>query len=274
MHLRSAPGSTATLPLLTWDVLDPTLVDAAVTTRDGGASGGAYTSLNLGFHVRDDPADVLENRTRLATAFNAILDDFVFGNQVHRPDVTVVTDVHRGCGAREPETAIPDTDALVTTGVGIVLAVMVADCVPLVLHDPVAGVLAAVHAGWRGTVLGVTTAAVNTMITLGATPKDIRVGIGPAVSPAAYQVGEEVRDAAAEQFGSRLNQVLRPDPTTANKWLFDLFRSNQLHLRDAGVPDAQIELPHQTTGESTPFFSDRAARPCGRFALVATLKAD
>ena len=273
MHLRTVHGATDALPVMTWDVLDPTLVDAAVTTRDGGVSDGPYASLNLGFHVQDDPSRVLTNRERVAATMGTTLDDFVFGNQVHRPAVTVVTDAHRGRGAREPATAIPDTDALVTTTAGLVIAVMVADCVPLVLHDPIAGVLAVVHAGWRGTVLGVTTAAVEVMTGLGAHPHDIRVGIGPAISPSSYQVGDDVRDAAAEQFGNRLDEVLHPDPTAPDKWLFDLFRSNQVQLEVAGVPASQIELPGQHTGDGTPFFSDRAARPCGRFALVATLKA-
>ncbi|SDO71047.1 conserved hypothetical protein [Nakamurella panacisegetis] len=259
---------------MTWDVLDPTLVDAAVTTRDGGVSEGVYASLNLGFHVQDDPARVRANRERVAAALGVTLDDFVFGQQVHRPSVTVATHEHRGRGAREESTAIPDTDALVTATPGLVIAVMVADCVPLVLHDPVAHVLAVVHAGWRGTVLGVTSAAVASMVGLGTDPRNIRAGIGPAVSPDAYQVGPDVRQAAAARFGDRLDEVLRPDPGRPERWLFDLFRSNHQQLVDAGVPANRIELPGLTTGEGTPFFSDRAARPCGRFALVARLKAD
>ena len=243
VHLRRSDRTTRTLPLMTWDVLDPDLVDAAVTTRDGGVSGGVYQSLNLGWHVQDDPTHVLTNRERLAAAMGTTLDDFVFGNQVHRPAVTVVTDEHRGFGAREQATAIPDTDALVTTTPGLVVAVMVADCVPLVLHDPVAAVLAVVHAGWRGTVTGVTIAAINTMVDLGTDPTNVRVGIGPAISPASYQVGADVRDAAAEQFGDRLDEVLPPDPTTPDRWLFDLFRSNQLQLTERRGADRSDRAP-------------------------------
>lgn len=260
------------LEVLTWPAFEDCGIDAFVTTRDGGTSPGRYASLNLGLHVGDDDVHVLRNRTRVADALGASLDDFVFCEQAHRPNVLVVTDEYRGRGARSLADAIPGTDALVTTVPGIVLVVMVADCVPLVLHDPVAGVLACVHAGWGGTVRGVTPAAVETMRRLGSAPGDIIAGIGPAILPERYQVGEDVRQAAAAEFGDQVDEVLHPDGT--GKWTFDLWRANALQLSTAGVPDGQVHLAAVGTGPGTPFFSHRAENPCGRVAAVARLRGE
>ena len=158
---------------------------------------------------------------------------------------------------------------------GTVLVVMVADCVPIVLYDPVAQVLACVHAGWRGTVARVSEAAVEAMAALGSDPADIIAGIGPAISPDRYQVGHDVAEAARQCFGAqRTGHVLRPDGT--GKWLFDLWSANAIVLRDAGLRDGSIQLAAVPTGPAgtSPFFSDRAARPCGRFAAVARMRPD
>jgi purine-nucleoside/S-methyl-5'-thioadenosine phosphorylase / adenosine deaminase len=161
------------LRLLTWPALDASGVTAAVTARDGGVSGGPYATLNLSLSVGDEPSSVLENRRRLAAALGVSLDDFVFARQVHRAGVRVVGDADRGSGARSLEDAIEGADALVTASPAIVLAILTADCLPVVLHDPVAGLLACVHAGWRGTAAGVTAAAVTAMENLGSRPSDV-----------------------------------------------------------------------------------------------------
>lgn len=259
----------AGVQVLTWPGFDGHDVDAFVTTRDGGRSSGSYASLNLGLHVGDDDGRVLHNRTLVADALGTTLDDFVFCDQAHRPNVAVVTDEHRGRGARSRADAIPRTDALVTTVPGIVLVVMVADCVPLVLHDPVAHVLACVHAGWGGTVRGVTTAALGVMRDLGSDPRNVVAGIGPAIHPDRYQVGDDVFDAATAAFGDQADQVIRPDGT--GKWTFDLWHANALQLAAAGVPGDQVHIAALGTGTGTPFFSHRAENPCGRFAAVARL---
>jgi YfiH family protein len=147
---------------------------------------------------------------------------------------------------------------------------MVADCVPLVLLDPAAGVLACVHAGWRGTVRRVSREAVAAMVGLGALPGRIVAGIGPAIGPDRYQVGEEVAVAAREAFGGEASGVIRPDG--AGRWLFDLWKANRRQLRESGVPADQIHTAELPTGAGTPFFSHRAEQPCGRFAAVARLR--
>jgi YfiH family protein len=269
----SDPASELTmlgaLPVLVWPALAVHPIDALVTTRHGGTSSGAYARLNLGLHVGDEDARVLANRSLVAAALSARLDDFVYCEQAHRPNVLVVTEEHRGRGARSLSDAIPDTDALVTTVPGIVLTVMVADCVPLVLYDPVGRVLAVVHAGWGGTVRGVTPAAVEAMRQLGSDPGDVVVGIGPSIAPARYQVGADVVDAASQAFGGRVDDVVRPDGTGA--WTFDLWRANMIQLLDAGVAENRIHLAGLDTGPGTAYFSHRTEGPCGRFAVFARL---
>ncbi len=291
------------LRLLTWPALEASGADAAVTARSGGVSPGPYATLNLSLSVGDDPVNVLENRRRLAAALDASLGDLVFARQVHGAGVRIVGEADAGSGAFSLDDAIPDTDALITRSPGVLLAILTADCAPIVLHDPVAGVLACVHAGWRGTVARVSAAALAAMQTLGSRPSDVIAGVGPAAAPARYQVGADVYQAVTETFGpAAAAAFIRPD-SAPERWLLDLWAANRFVLREAGVPAAQIHVTDLPTGPAdlpaagNPadlpaagdpadpatsgdpidpaghgyFFSDRAARPCGRIALVARL---
>jgi polyphenol oxidase len=275
------------LQVLAWPALDGLDADIMVTSRPGGASAGPYASLNLSLSVGDEPGAVLENRRRLAVALGADLGDFVFARQVHGARAQIVSAADRGRGARSLDDAIPDADALVTGDPGTVLAILVGDCVPVVLLDPAARVLACVHAGWRGTVGRVAAAALAAMATLGARPQNVLAGIGPAIAPGRYQVGQEVAEQVSQAFAGDTVRLLRPDGS--GRWLLDLWEANRRSLIEAGVPDHQIHLAAAPTGPATSpadpgaspadtatspdglFFSDRTARPCGRFALVARL---
>src|SRR5579863_4280077 len=218
------------LRLLTWPALEASGADAAVTARDGGVSAGPYATLNLSLSVGDDPAGVLENRHRLAQVLGAGPADFVFARQVHGSGVRVVGEADAGSGAFSLDDAIPDADALVTRSPGVLLAILTADCVPIVLHDPVAGVLACVHAGWRGTVARVSAAALTAMTSLGSRPADVIAGLGPAIAPSRYQVGLDVHDAVTQSFGPTAS-FIRPDPRTPDHWLLDLWAANHHVLR-------------------------------------------
>ena len=256
-----------------WRAFDGHPVTALVTTRHGGVSTGPYESLNLGLHVGDDAERVVENRRRAAAALGLGLDDLVFCDQTHGNDVAVVDLDDRGRGTRRADDAVP-ADAVVTATPDVGLVVMVADCVPLVLYDPGAHVLAAVHAGWRGTVARVSEAALDTMAGLGADPARIVAGIGPAITVDRYQVGDEVAEAVRETFrtaGGPVDEILRPDGT--GRWLVDLWAANRRILVEAGLQPRNIEVSPVGTGPGTPFFSDRAVRPCGRFAALARLQA-
>jgi polyphenol oxidase len=262
----------AGLEVLGWSAFDGLAVEAFVTARGGGTSVGAYASLNLSFSVGDDQEAVLENRRRVAAAIGADLGEFVFSRQVHGAGVRVVTADDRGVGALAVDQSVPEADALVTADPSVVLAILAADCVPIVLYDPVAHVLGCVHSGWRGTVARVSQAAVAAMRRLGARPENVIASVGPAISPERYQVGADVADAVERSLGASAAEVIRPDGT--GKWLLDLWAANRVVLLEAGLADEHINVAAIPTGSAgnNLFFSDREVRPCGRLALVARLR--
>jgi YfiH family protein len=253
------------LHVLVWPALGRLGVNAVVTTRSGGTSVGPYESLNLALHVGDDPEAVTENRRRAAAAMGAGLDDLVFSNQVHGRRAVVATAADRGRGSLGPSDAIAETDALVTTDVGAVLVTLVADCVPVVLFDPEARVLACAHAGWRGALAGVLEETVTAMHSLGAAADRIVAGIGPSVARDRYQVGQEVFDAAQRALGGAVATLAPPDGT--GRWLLDLEGTVRCLLERSGLDPASCLTSGFSTGGQ--FFSDRTVRPCGRFGLLA-----
>ena len=236
----------------------------AVTTRHGGVSRPPYDTLNLGLQVGDDPSAVVTNRSRAAAAFGAALGDLVFARQIHGAAAAHVTPDDAGRGTTSEEDALPATDIVVTSVADVTLVILVADCVPIALVDPAAHVLAAVHAGWRGTAAGVVTAALRTMARYGAQPERVRAFLGPAVAPDRYEVGREVVDALAHAVvPAPLDAaVVRPNVRV------DLVAANRQQLTAAGLRPEHV-LDSGTTTADPSFFSDRAARPCGRFGLLA-----
>jgi polyphenol oxidase len=242
----------------------------AVTTRHGGVSDGPHESLNLALHVGDEADRVVANRARAAEAFGVELGTVVFAQQVHRADATIVGAAERGRGTKLADDAIASTDILVTTALDTTLAILVADCVPVALLDPEARVLAVVHAGWRGTAARASTRALETMGTLGARPERVVAFIGPGAHPAHYQVNEEVYRGLAAAVAPHVlpPEVARPDGP--GHWRVDLMAANRHQLLLAGVTPTHIFDCGVTTADDD-YFSDRAARPCGRFALLARL---
>ncbi len=241
-------------------------MDVIVTTRHGGVSRGPYATLNLGLHVGDDHAAVVENRRRAAAALGLELADLVFCEQCHSATAVVVGGADRGRGTASRATAVPGADALVTAERGVGLVVMVADCAPIVLIDARRRVLAVVHAGWRGTVAGVVPAALERMRELGSAPGDVTAAVGPAVSAETYEVGPDVVGAVRQRYGEHAERLLRP---AGDRHLFDLAAASRLELERAGV--ARMLVTGETTGAGTDFFSARAEQPTGRFALLARL---
>lgn len=260
------------VPLVWWEGAQDLGASVALTTRHGGVSSAPYDSLNLGLHVGDRPADVATNRVRAAEGFGVAFESMVFARQVHGVSAVVVGPDDGGRGLASEDDAVADTDILVTTSPDVTLVIMVADCVPLALVDPEAGVLAAVHAGWRGTAGGAVAAALETMGGCGARPDRVHAFLGPGVDPGRYQVSDEVAQAVA---ATRTPGALDPDvarPDGPGHWLVDLVAANRLQLAAAGVPAANIVDSGVTTSDEA-LFSDRAQRPCGRFALLARLSA-
>lgn len=226
-----------------------------VTDRRGGRSRAPYDSFNLGDHVGDDAGDVAANRHRLAAELGVSDERLVWMRQVHGNRVEVV-------GGPRPE-PVEDADALVTATPGLVLCVLVADCVPVLLADAEAGVVAAVHAGREGVRTGVLPAALAAMADLGARPASITALLGPAVCGACYEVPAAMR---AEVGGVAPAAAVRTRRGTPG---LDLRAGLDELLRGAGV--GQVVHDPRCTVEDRLLFSHRRDGVTGRQAGVVWL---
>ncbi|WP_411114129.1 peptidoglycan editing factor PgeF [Streptomyces sp. 029-5] len=223
----------------------------AFTDRWGGVSAAPYDQLNLGGAVGDDPGAVRTNRELAAKALALDPARVVWMNQVHGRDVAVV---------EGPWTSadIPAVDAIVTPRSGLPLAVLTADCVPLLLADPVAGIAAAAHAGRPGLVAGIVPAAVEAMITLGAEPSRITARTGPAVCGRCYEVPARMRDEVA---------AVVPEAHSETSWstpAVDVVAGVHAQLDALGVRDRQRSAV--CTLELDDHYSYRRDRTTGRLA--------
>lgn len=240
----------------------------AFLTRQGGVSEGPYASLNCGLSSGDERERVVENRARAMRRLGAAPDSLCTVRQVHGRAVAF---------AREPLPALAATeaDALVTDRRGVTLGVLTADCAPVLLADPEAGVIGAAHAGWRGALAGVIERTVGAMVGLGARRERLIAAVGPCIARESYEVGPELwAEFAARDPGSEA--LFAPVPGS-DRLLFDLRAYALRRLERAGVAGAEA-LPHDTYAEEARWFSSRRARHQGgkRFGLLlsAILLAD
>ncbi|MBT2504620.1 peptidoglycan editing factor PgeF [Streptomyces sp. ISL-98] len=223
----------------------------AFTDRWGGVSAVPYEALNLGGAVGDDPAAVRHNRDLAAKSLGLDPARVVWMNQVHGPDVAVV---EGPWGAGE----VMAVDAVVTVRRGLALAVLTADCTPVLLADPVAGIAAAAHAGRPGMVAGVVPAAVEAMIALGADPSRITARTGPAVCGRCYEVPAQMRAEVAEVVPEAWSETSWGTPAV------DVTAGVHAQLEALGVRRRQRSPV--CTLESDDHFSYRRERTTGRLA--------
>jgi len=239
-----------------------------VSTRKGGFSKSPYNSLNLGFHVGDDPEDVLKNRKRLAATIRIPLNHFTIAIQIHSGNVKIISEELRGKGCSNHKGAINATDAMVTNIANICLMVLVADCVPMLFFDPVKRAIGVCHAGWQGTLQFV---ARNTVLALekgfGSSPRDIMVGIGPSIGPCCYKVGPEVISQVANIFNTKKEFIL--NESKDGEGYFDLWEANLRQLLHAGIERENIEMAMECTCHNPDlFFSYRHQKGnTGRFGV-------
>jgi YfiH family protein len=227
-----------------------------VTSRSGGVSRDPYASFNLGTRVGDDPAAVAANRRRLASAAGLAPDHIVWMEQIHGVTVTAVD------GPRPAP--VEATDGLVTATPGVAVAALVADCVPVLLADPVAGVVAAVHAGRVGAAAGVLPRAVEAFRSLGGDPARTDALLGPAVCGACYEVPADMQAAVESRLpGSAVR-------TRAGTTGLDLRAGLTRQLASLGI--AQIVTDPRCTAEDRELFSHRRDGTTGRQAAVAWLE--
>ncbi len=217
--------------------------------RTGGVSEGLFASLNCGYGSGDDKDKVTENRRRAMAELDLESERLVTAYQVHSPDVVEVTQPWT-----RPEA--PKADAMVTRAKGLALGILTADCVPVLLADAEAGVVGAAHAGWKGALGGVIAATVAAMQALGADPKRIVAGIGPAISQRSYEVGPEFPPPFLEQ-DPRNAEFFCPGQREGH-FHFDLKAYVARCLGLAGVATIRT-LPCDTCAEDNRFFSYRRA---------------
>ena len=244
------------------------------STRQGGVSQGPYQSLNLKLpHYPDDDSldAVLENRQRLAHNLNYPAKSLVACQQVHSAQVHLVTAEDQGRGAQSHTGGIPNTDGLVTNIPLTPLFIMVADCIPVLIADPIAKAIGAVHAGWRGTQQEILKVAIEMMQeNYGSLPQDIHIGIGSGIGMKRFEVGPEVAEAFALQIDLKDTQVALQK---GEKFHLDLQEINQRQALKLGVRQANISrLAHCTYERSDLFFSYRRDKGVtGRLGAVICL---
>ena len=207
-------------------------ITAAVSTRTGGVSECAYHALNLAYHVGDSCEAVAENRRRFCDALGIDVDSLVVVQQVHGDRIVEVDETQAGRGARRHADTIPDADGMITKSRSVVLAILTADCVPVLVVDPVRKAVGIAHAGWRGTLLRIAAKTVLRMSEVfGTEPADCLVATGPSIGPCCYRVGEDVISQFQHEFGSRV-RIARDT--------LDLQRMIEVQLAEAGVKESNI----------------------------------
>ena len=246
---------------------DTPRVRKVFTDRSGGVSAAPYDSFNLGDHVGDAPDSVIANRTRLANSVGLQLQDLIFMEQIHSPTVTEVTAKElanwRSQATSGGSMVVETTDALITTVPGIALVVLTADCVPVLLSDDQAGIVAAVHAGRMGARNGIIPRTIARMEELGAVPGNIHALMGAAASGKKYEVPEHM----AEDVESKLPGArTRTDVGTCG---LDIRAGLTRQLLSLGV--RSIDADPRCTIESENVFSYRREGTTGRQAGMVWL---
>lgn len=234
-----------------------------IFTRLGGVSPAPWATLNVGHTVGDDHEAVEENHRRLCCALGIARQDIVSGYQVHGTRVARV-------GLRDRGQVYPETDILITNVPGVPLMQRYADCLPILLYDPVHRAVGLAHAGWRGTLARVAQKAVEAMqAEFDTRPAELIAALGPGIGPCCYQVGPEVAEAAQKTISGWPSVLLRYQD---GSWHLDLWEANRRLLRQAGVE--HIEISGLCTACRTDeFYSHRAEQGhTGRFGVVIGLR--
>ncbi len=226
----------------------------AFGTRVGGASQDEYKSLNLSFREGDEEFRVLANWDKLSTAFEIPMENFLVLNQVHGDGIFVIKPHGEYFNSREHL----NYDAIVTNRPNIAICIKTADCVPVFIVDPIKKVIAAVHAGWKGSALAITAKVARLLKSqYGSEARDLLAAIGPSIGPCCY----EVDTAAADAFHGhhRCDTLLSPSKSK-NRWMLDLVEANRTQLLEEGLTAEHIDTSGLCTKcRPDAFFSHRGS---------------
>lgn len=210
-----------------------------ISSRFGGGSKPPFHSLNVALHTGDCDESVIINRQLFCQGIGIHSEHIVTAQQLHTDHIAVVTQEAKGRGAGSYEDAIPNTDALITNVPGIPLMLFFADCVPVLIVDPVQRAIGAVHAGWRGTLEKIAQKTILSMQSnFGTKPEDCLVGIAPSIGPCCYVVDEIVINKLKKQFNNW--EELIKEANEKGKWYFDLWKANVHQLEEIGVKGSNV----------------------------------
>lgn len=216
----------------------PPSVKAFSTCRDDGCGEGAYGTFNCTHYCGDNADHVAANRERLCADWQIAPDRLFIPRQVHDTRIAIVDEAFLAESLARQTELLEGVDALISPLAQCCLAISTADCVPVLLHDERTGVIAAIHAGWRGTVARIVEQTMEKMTTLyGTRGEDICAAIGPSISQASFEVGDEVYQ-AFDDAGFPMDRIA----VHQEKWHIDLWEANRLQLVDAGVGPSRIEV--------------------------------
>ncbi len=243
-----------------------------VTTRHGGVSTGDYATFNLGEYAGDGPDKVYTNRKILSRVIGIPVERILVPHQIHGTAIRMIEDSFFCLPFQEQKQYLDGTDALITTLHRVCIAVTTADCVPILLYAPDIKAVAAIHAGWRGTVQEIAYQTADLLIkTLHANPTSMRAGIAPSIGPQAFEVGEEVVEAF--RTIADLDPILQRDSIT-RKAHINLWEANRQQLLKAGLSANHIEVAEICTyTHAKDFYSARKLGiASGRFLSGILLK--
>lgn len=229
------------VPFLSYPILENTgIVSHGFSTRLGGVSEGGYSSMNLSLSRGDNPEAVEENTKRIARAIGVEKEKMVYTQQTHTTNVAVVS-------GKDAGSTLKETDGLVTNSPGICLVTFYADCVPLYFVDPVRRAIGLSHSGWRGTVGKMAAATVEKMKEcFGTRPEDIIAAVGPSICQDCYEVSEDVTSRFKEAFREEDWKDLFYKKENG-KFQLDLWKANEINLREAGVLPEHIAVTNVCT---------------------------
>ena len=221
-------------------------ITAFCTTRHGGYSCGSYGEFNINHYCGDTQEAIQKNRGLLCDKLGITDDHLLMPHQVHGTGICQITPGFLSASADRQAAGLEGMDAVMTDVPGVCIGVSTADCIPIILYDPIHRAVCTVHAGWRGTVQRIAREALQVMIgAYGSEPAQLQAVIGPGISLAAFEVGDEVYDAfAAAHFPMETiaRQMMAMDGTPVEKWHIDLWACNRLQLEALDVQPENIHV--------------------------------
>jgi hypothetical protein len=210
------------------------------STRLGGVSGGIYESMNLSFNLMDSKENVLNNFKKIAKTIGISVENMVYSKQTHTTNILKVNEHHKGMGiVRDRD--FDNIDGLITDRAGVCLVTSFADCIPVIIIDPVKRVVASLHSGWRGTVGNISQRALDIMAEdYGCIKEDCYGFVGPGICQDCYEISSDVADEFKNSYTGEETDVILKNGKNEGKYNLDLLAANRINLANGGIKTCNI----------------------------------